>query len=208
MDAFRNLSLENLPREEWRDVVGYEGLYQVSNLGRVKSLERESNTCYSRNGKSFTYIVKERICKQSIVQGYCKINLSKESKKTMVAVHRLVAESFIPNLYNLPQINHIDENKTNNCVSNLELCTSVYNNNYGSRNSRISDTQRGNRRDAKPIYQFSLDGNFIREWDSITEAGRNGYDRKGISNMCHGYKNFHSSCGFIWKFADSIKTLF
>ena len=56
MDAFRNLSLENLPREEWRDVVGYEGLYQVSNLGRVKSLERESNTCYSRNGKSLAVI--------------------------------------------------------------------------------------------------------------------------------------------------------
>lgn len=105
--------------EIWKDIEEYEGLYQVSNLGRVKSL-------YTND------ILKG--CKTS--NGYLKVNLYKNSVKSTKTIHRLVAESFISNPENKSQVNHINENKTNNMVSNLEWSTSKENNNHGTRNKR------------------------------------------------------------------------
>ena len=138
--------------EIWKDIKGYKGLYQVSNLGRVKSLSRERNNQYSN---------KEIILKQSQDdKGYCQIILNKDSKRKSYKVHKLVAEMFLdknkfksmPNEdrnkidLNKLQINHINEfEKNNNCVENLEYCTRLYNCNYGTRNERVNPWENGNR---------------------------------------------------------------
>lgn len=125
-----------MSEEIWKDIKGYEGIYQVSNLGRVKSLPRfhKTKNGYYSKVKILTPIKNDR--------GYLLVGLSKEWKKQKIFVHRLVAEAFIPNPNNLPQVNHINEfEKDNNCVENLEWCSCKYNCNYGTRNSRI----RGNK---------------------------------------------------------------
>lgn len=106
--------------EVWKDIKDYEGLYQISNYGRIRSLNK----------------TKGRIRKQSIQRGYYYIWLSKNSKGKMYIVHRLVAQHFIPNPLHLPEVNHKDENKLNNNVDNLEWCDAKYNSNYGTRNER------------------------------------------------------------------------
>ena len=112
--------------EEWRDIKGYEGKYQVSNLGRVKSLPKKGN------GK------KEVILKpRPDGKGYGMVALYKHRKVNHFKIHRIVAEAFIPNPNNYPQVNHKDENKTNNRVENLEWCSNEYNHNYGTRNKRV-----------------------------------------------------------------------
>lgn len=201
MEIYQNQSLEDLPNETWKDIPNYEGLYQVSNLGRVKSLERQSSPFYQK-GTLCSYSVKEKICKQYIVMGYLMVHLSKNDVKTMYKVHRVVASAFIPNINNCPQVNHLDENKFNNSVDNLEWCTCKQNNNHGTRNERISKTQRNNPKFSKRIMQYTLDGEFVKEWESICEAGRAGYDRSTISNLCNKEKGTHAACGYLWKFSN------
>lgn len=113
-------------KEYWRPVVGYDGLYMVSNLGRVKSLN------YMHTGKEHLL----RLLKNG--GGYLQVDLWNCGKMKRYSVHRLVAMAFIPNPDNLPQVNHKDEDKLNNCVDNLEWCDGKYNSNYGTRNERIS----------------------------------------------------------------------
>lgn len=123
--------------EQWKDIEGYEGLYQVSNLGNVKSLNRTS----IKEGRD--YRVKEKILKTFLCSsGYPTVVLSNNGKKETLMVHRLVALHFIPNPHKYEQINHKDENKNNNNVDNLEWCTAEYNDNYGSRNNNISNSMR------------------------------------------------------------------
>lgn len=110
--------------EEWRAVPGYEGLYEVSNIGNVRNVRR--NTLLRL---------------QKTNNGYIRVVLSKNRIKTGFQVHRLVCQAFIENPDNLPQVNHIDEDKSNNRVENLEWCTAKYNNNYGSRKDKVRDTK-------------------------------------------------------------------
>ena len=131
-----------LPIRKWKDIPGYEGLYQVSNIGEVKSLN------YKRTGKS--HLLKQAKDRD----GYFKVILVKDKKHKNKSVHRLVAETFLDNPGNLPQVNHKDENPGNNLVTNLEWCTAKYNVNYGTRNERAGKAQLGekNHRYGKPAW--------------------------------------------------------
>lgn len=177
-----------MENEIWKPVVGYEGLYEVSNLGRVRSLDR-----YAKQPKGGLRLIKGRILNQYINRcGYLFVSLSKNGKVKKITIHRLVAQAFIPNPDNLPEVNHKDECKTNNRADNLEYCTRKYNLYYGTGNSRRADKQ------SKPVLQFDLQGNFIKEWSSLIEAGRNGFGQGNISLCCQGKQKFHK--GFIWKY--------
>ena len=169
--------------EIWKPKKDYEGLYEVSNFGRVKSLG---------NGKS----KKSKLLKPGKnKQGYLFVIFYKNGKRKTFRVNRLVAEAFIPNPDNLPQVNHIDENKENNIVENLEWCDCKYNINYGTHNERSAKT-RINGKLSKPVLQLSLTGEFIKEWESVRECGRNGFDKGNVSACCRGERKTHK--GFKW----------
>lgn len=116
--------------EIWKDVVGYEGLYAISNTGKLKSYDHLAANGHFHRGMIITPV--------STPDGYLRVGIYKNGKRKNVVIHRLVAEAFLPNPNNYTQINHIDEDKTNNCVTNLEWCTPYYNLHYGSRRYAIS----------------------------------------------------------------------
>ena len=166
-----------MKKEIWKDIKDYEGLYQVSNFGRVKSI---------RFGK-------ERILKSGTNNwGYLFVKLCKNGKIKPFLVHRLVAEAFLPNTDNLPCVNHKDENKQNNNVNNLEWCDVKYNNTYGTR------TEKSSKKCSKPVLQYTLDGVFIREWKSTAECGRNGFNQGNVAACCRGERKTYK--GFIWRY--------
>ena len=116
--------------EAWKDIDGYEGLYQVSNLGAVRAVERVVRYGRKLNGKGISrFLTKD---------GYLAVHLSRDGNARQHRIHRLVATAFLENPENMPQINHIDEDRTNNRVDNLEWCSVKYNINYGERNKRVS----------------------------------------------------------------------
>ena len=133
-------------------------------------------------------------------QGYQRVGLYVGNYKSKtIKVHRLVAKAFIPNPNNLPMVNHKDENKANNCVSNLEWCTNKYNLSYGTARQRIFETiERNGGYKIRPIIQKDLEGNVVKEWNSATEAARElGIDCGKILVACHkSYK------GFVWDFKE------
>ena len=175
--------------EIWRtaiyDDVVYEGLYQVSNLGNILSLN------YRNTGRA------ELMNPWEDKDGYLKIGLRKNRKTDFILVHRLVAQTFLPNPDNLPQVNHKDENKANNRVENLEWCDGKYNHNYGTINQRISKANT-NGKLSKPVLQLSLTGELIREYPSANECGRNGFERSGVIRCCNGKQKTHK--GFRWMY--------
>lgn len=189
-------------RELWKDIKGYEGVYQVSTLGNIRRVNRwAGNQCKS------VYVSDIKNASTYIDSfGYVKVCLSYKGVSKHYRVHRLVANAFIPNPDNLPQINHKDENKLNNCVNNLEWCTAKYNSNYGTRTLRISN--RNLEFGAKhSVQQYSKDGMFIREWKSITEASNKlGLHVSKISACCHGSRK--STGGFMWRFTNECKERF
>lgn len=129
--------------EIWKDIVGYEGFYQVSNLGRVKSLDRYIEITNKR-GTLYRRPIKGRLLSLNNADGdYISVALTKDSIGIFYSVHRLVAQAFIPNPDNLPQVNHKDENPSNNYADNLEWCTAKYNSNYGTRCEKLSKTLSG-----------------------------------------------------------------
>ena len=170
--------------EIWKDIQGYEGKYQVSNLGRVKSLN------YHRTGKEGFIKMYDNN------HGYLRVSLNGKT----FSVHRLVSHAFIDNPNNLPQVNHIDENKYNNCVSNLEWCDSKYNNNYGTHIQRSLLTRiiRNRKTSPKKIDQYSLDGKFIKTWNSGIELAKNMFNNSNICRCCNGQRK--TSKGYIWKY--------
>lgn len=178
-----------MEKEIWRDIAGYEGLYQVSNLGQVMMLGREKRLWHG----SITHVA-SKVISQFVICGYKKVKLrAKDGTTKMVSIHRLVANAFIPNPDNLPQVNHKDENKTNNTVSNLEWCTAKYNSNYGTGIKRCSEAK------YKRIAQISLDGSFVKEWNSMKEIVQTlGLSYSRISQACNGITKV--SNGYIWKF--------
>lgn len=177
--------------EIWKDVQGYEGIYQVSNFGRVKSLPRKV-----LNWNSNRYL-KETILTQSTTKcrEYPLIRLCKDGKIKYISVHRLVATAFIPNPNNLPMINHKDENKQNNRVDNLEWCDHLYNVHYGT------GIQRGARSRGKSVLMIdATTKEVIKTFGSAREAYKEtGVWYKSISSACKN--RYKTAGGYIWKFA-------
>lgn len=179
--------------EIWRDIEGFEGIYQVSNIGRVKSLN------YNHTGK-------EKILKLSDNGwGYLTCHLEYKGVNKHFSAHRLVAEAFLPNPNNLPQVNHKDEDKTNNMVwvnedssidydkSNLEWCTSEYNINYGTR------TKKANKSKNKKIIQMDEDNNIIKVWDSLKQVKEElGIGHSSLWACCNG--KCKTAGGFKWQY--------
>lgn len=156
--------------EIWKNIEGFENLYQVSNYGRVKSLK------YG----------KEKILKPfKDKDNYLRVILCKQGKPKLYLIHRLVAQAFIPNPNNYPQVNHKDEVKTNNCVSNLEFCTAKYNINYGTRTKKTS----------KQVLCVETG----KIYSSLSEVYRQlGFAQSNISSVCNGLRN---TCGgFHWRY--------
>lgn len=173
--------------EEWRNIDEYEGLYQVSNCGRVKSTQYYHGTY-------------ERIMKlNKRNDGYIGVQLWKNGKCKSYLVHRLVAQAFLNNPYNLTEVNHKDEDKSNNNVNNIEWCNRVYNNNYGTVKQRIA-YKMTNGKLSKTVYQYTLDGEFIAEYPSTHEVERQtGFNNAYIGKCCLG--KFKTAYGYIWKYA-------
>lgn len=170
--------------EIWKDIKGFEGLYQVSNYGQIKSLKwNHSNTI--------------KLLTLTNNQGYMRTYLFKDKIKYSKYVHDLVAEAFIPNPNHYTEVNHIDENKENNFYLNLEWCNKKYNSNYGNRNKLISQ----NSAMLRPILQYDLGDNFIKEYPCIISAVKElGIRSSGISNCCAG--RYSQSGGYKWKYKE------
>ena len=174
--------------EIWKDIKGYEGLYQVSNLGRVKSLKRTTT--------------KEHILKYHYTKrGYCRISLFKNGHKKNFFVHLLVMNTFNPNNTDrMLQVNHKDENKLNNCIDNLEWCDNLYNIRYGT------GIERSKIKKYKPVLQYTITNDFVKEYESIQAASiavsvkHNKSGIRKISNCAKGY--IESYRGYKWKFKD------
>jgi hypothetical protein len=183
--------------EIWKDIEGYEGRYQVSNLGRVRSLDR---VCIMKNG--LKRLQKGRIMAFFIGHdGYHIVKLCSKSLKVGYRVHRLVAMAFIENPNNLPIINHKDENKINNCVDNLEWCNHEYNACYGSTPQRLSITHKNHPGLSKPVEQFTMDGKFIKSYPSSKEAQRQtGIKAVNIAMCCRG--KYSQSGGYLWRYKE------
>ena len=185
-----------MKEEIWKAVDGYEGLYEVSNFGRVKGVDR-----VIINSDGVKRLWKGRVLRPAKgSNGYFFCNLCKNGKTENKCIHRLVAETFIPNPSNLPQVNHKDENKENNCVDNLEWCDSKYNNNYGSRNKRDAEKKLNSPKLSKPVLQIDNEkGVIISEYPSTMEAERqlNIYS-SAISKCCRGERK--TAYGYKWRY--------
>ena len=181
--------------EIWKDIKGYEGLYQVSNFGRVLSLN------YRNTGKPGLMNTGKNN------YGYLQVCLSKNEEEKNYKVHRLVAQTFLANPENKPCVNHKiegDEGKTINMVffnedgtideekTTIEWCTHEENINYGTHNERSAKTK------SKKVLQLSLDGDLIREWESSKECGRNGFNQGNICEWCNGKRK--TQRGFRWEY--------
>lgn len=186
-------------RKIWKDVPNYEGLYQVSNLGRVKS---------NHNGKGH----KPKVLTNIPRNGYVSVILCKNKSQKNVFVHRLVAKCFVPNPENKPCVNHIDGNKSNPCAYNLEWCTQKENISHAIKNGLFNPKEnpsikksRKGERATNPIYQFDKNGNFIKKWDSCRDI----CDYLGVKDS-HIYDCISGKCrsayGFAWSKIPTMST--
>lgn len=190
-----------LNNEEWRDVVGYEGRYAVSNLGRIAAYSAPylcgDRICYRQ-----PHLIKP--CKRG---DYLSVALSDgERHRKSYLIHRLVAQAFIPNPNNLPYINHKDENPLNNRVENLEWCTQSYNCNYGGHNARMAKTIHETAYQRRKVVKLTLDGDFVEQYVSIVEAARaTGLHHTAISQCCR--KLSTRSGNYKWMYLEDYLAL-
>ena len=172
-----------LPNEVWSPIKGYEGLYAVSSMERVKNL---------KTGK----ILKPHKTKY----GYLIVALYKNGTRKWYSVHRLVAQAFLKPVAGKDCVNHLNEVKTSNHYSNLEWVTYKENNNFGSRNERVAEKLTNGKR-SKPVQGIDpKTGKVVVEFPSANEAGRNGYDWRAVAHCCRGDKYYKTSYGYIWRY--------
>lgn len=176
--------------EIWKDVFGYEGLYRVSNMGNVKSL-----------GNGLTHKT-EKILKPHKSRKYIKVILSKNGVVKNHLVHKIEWEAFYGEIPEGYQVNHIDEKPENNRLDNLCLMTPKENCNWGTRNERVSKKQINDSNKSKPVIQYDLNGNYIKEYPSAHEIERQlGFDNGHISKCCNG--KLKKTYGYIWRFKEN-----
>lgn len=178
--------------EKWQDIVGYEGLYKVSSLGRI---ERQEYKQILPNGA--IGIIKRHYVKAHIgTNGYPYVGLCKGNKVRNYSVHRLVAQAFVPNPNGHKEINHIDENKLNPCVDNLEWCDRKYNDSYGTGRERQAIAE------SIPVDRYTMDGQYVDTWVSekqyLKEHGITGQSM--ILKVCRRIRPYYSAYGYRWKF--------
>ena len=185
--------------EIWKPVVNFEGFYEVSNLGNVRTIDRN---VYDKNGK-LRRIKLKNITKQLDRNGYYKVDIKNDIERKTISVHRLVGQAFLLNSENKPTINHIDGNKLNNVVSNLEWATYSENNKHavtvGLRKSPWTGKFGLNNPVSKPIYQLDKKGNIVNSFVNAREAEiKTGISYKHISCCCLGKRK--TTGGYCWKF--------
>lgn len=183
----------NKEKEIWKPIKGYEGYYEVSNLGLVRSVDRV--IIYS-NGAKHTY--KGHVLALNYTSGgYKHVHLSINQHRKTPLVHRLVAEAFVPNPEGKKEVNHKDEDKTNNRADNLEWCDGKYNVNYGTRNQRSS----------KPIVQLTLEGNYIGQYYGASEAQKKtGIGANNISAALNDAQ--YTAGGYCWVYKEEYEECF
>ena len=169
-----------MENEQWKPIKGYEGLYEVSNYGEVKSLN------FNRTGRE------KLLSPRKNGNGYLLVSLFKNGVAKTFLVHRLIYSTFVGEIPEGLQCNHIDEDKENNRVDNLNLMTSKENTNWGTRNARVAAAQ------SKQVEAFDDDGNVVYRFPSVMEAGRQGFSAGNISQCCNGKLKSHG--GFIWRY--------
>lgn len=179
-------------KEIWKPVVGYEGFYECSNMGRIRSLDRtiitKTGLCRKMKGKLITIITDNN--------GYGKVILSKNGVQKINLVHRIVAQAFILNPYSKPEIDHINTNRSDNKVSNLKWVTRKENVNNPITIKKLKHSKN------TPILQFTKDGILVKKWDSIIDAGRTlGIEKCSIVGCCKNRPHYKTAGGFIWKYA-------
>ena len=175
-------------KEQWKPIYGYEGKYEISSFGRVKSLPK---TWKRKDGVPLHY--KERILKPRInAYGYARVTLSKNGKPKDFFIHRLVAFAFINNPLNLAEVNHKDENPLNNKVDNLEWCSHLYNNNYGTK------SRRGALSNGHKVHLFDLKGNYICTFPTMRDACRLMGCYLNQIRDCIDNK-YKQGAGYIWR---------
>lgn len=179
--------------EEWKPIKEYEGFYEISSYGRVKSVARVVSRPYPGRGIQAVHR-SERFLTPTDNGGYASVTLQKHGTRKFALVHRLVAEAFIPNPLRLSDVNHKDENKYNNNVSNLEWCTRLYNNQYGTRNERVIASIL--KRRAIPVIATDSNGKTM-EFVSLREAERNGFKSAKIRECLAGKTSEYA--GMTWR---------
>lgn len=191
----------NTENEIWEDVVNYEGIYEVSNRGRVRSVDR---VVITKNGRECKYKGK-MISMPPNQDGYPTFNLCYQGKIKPVKTHRIVAEAFIPNPNNYTEINHIDENKANNEVSNLEWCTRKHNMNHGTglqRSFNHPNSVRRIEKSKRPVTGINLKTDECVYYESAHKAEEYGFKRKNVQGAACGKDASYK--GYIWFYTDEM----
>ena len=181
-------------KEIWEDIPNYEGLYQASNLGRIRSVDRYKEVIIKNQHGEYkrTKFFKSYILKQQTYIGYKCVQLHINGKYKWEKAHRLVAMAFVPNPENKPQVNHIDGNKINNCVENLEWCNQSYNTKHAYKNNLIKHYK-------IEINQYDLEGNYIKTWESVKEIEKKLKIKN--SQICRCCKNENLTAGgYHWQY--------